>query len=75
MTAATRRTNGFAVAALVFGILWMGGLGSLLAVIFGAVAISQINQSNGGQGGKGMAVAGFVLGIVFLLLTPLVYLG
>lgn len=50
-----RRTNGFAVAALVFGII--GGV--LLAVIFGIVALVQIPKKN--QKGKGLAFAGLVL--------------
>jgi hypothetical protein len=50
-----RGTNGFAVAALVLGLL--GGV--LLSVIFGIVALSQIKKR--GQGGRGMAIAGLVL--------------
>lgn len=56
------RTNGLAVTSLVLGILWVCGLGSILAVIFGHVAMSQINKSNGAQQGKGLAIAGLVLG-------------
>jgi hypothetical protein len=47
------------------GILWLGGLGSLLAVIFGAVAIHQIRISRGRVTGNGLAIAGLVLGLVF----------
>lgn len=61
------RTSGLAVASLVLGILWLCGIGSLLATILGAVALSQISRSNGALTGKGMAVAGLVLGIVGLL--------
>ena len=61
-------TNGFAVASLVLGIIWIYGLGSLLAVIFGAVAISQVRRAEGRQTGEGMAIAGLVLGIVGLVL-------
>lgn len=71
---AQRQTSGFAVASLVLGILWLAGIGSVLAVVFGAIAIRQINQSGGRQSGKGMAVAGLVLGVVFLVLTPILYL-
>jgi hypothetical protein len=72
---AQRRTNGFAIASLVLGIVWLYGIGSVLAVIFGAVALNQIGRSNGTQGGKGMAVAGLVLGIVFLAVAVLFVLG
>lgn len=57
-------TNGFAVAALVLGIVWLGGLGSILALVFGSVAKKQIDRSAGRQGGRGMAIAGVVLGWV-----------
>jgi hypothetical protein len=58
------KTNGLAIAALVLGILWLYWLGSLLAVIFGHVALAQINKSGGLQSGRGMAIAGLVLGWV-----------
>lgn len=60
------RTSGLAVASLVLGILWLWGIGSLLAVIFGATAMSHISKANNQITGKGMAVAGLVLGIVGL---------
>jgi hypothetical protein len=58
------QVSGLAVASLVLGIVWLYGLGSLLAVIFGSIALSQIGRSNGRLGGRGMAIAGLVLGIV-----------
>ena len=57
-------TNGYAIASLVLGIVWMFGLGSILAVIFGFMARRQIDESGGRQGGGGLAVAGIVLGFV-----------
>lgn len=56
------RTNGFAIASLVLGILWLYWVGSILALIFGYVAKNQISQSGGTQSGGGMATAGIVLG-------------
>ena len=58
------RTNGLAIASLVLGITWVWWIGSLLAVIFGVIALKQIEESNGTQTGKGMAIAGLVLGFV-----------
>ena len=58
------KTNGMAVASLVFGILWFAGIGAVLAVIFGFVSRKKIEQSQGSQSGGGLAVAGIVLGIV-----------
>ena len=55
-------TNGFAIASLVLGILWIWWVGSILALIFGYVAVKQIRQRN--ESGTGLAVAGIVLGWV-----------
>lgn len=59
-------TNGYAIASLVLGIVWLAGLGSLLALIFGIMGKNQIDASGGRQTGRGMAVAGIVLGVVGL---------
>jgi len=55
-----RSTNGFAIASLVVGAVWMWWIGSVLAVVFGHVALSQIART--GQTGRAMAIAGLVLG-------------
>jgi hypothetical protein len=55
-------TNGMAIASLVLGILWLYWIGSILALIFGYVAKRQIDESAGRQTGRGMAIAGIVLG-------------
>ncbi len=57
-------TNGMAIASLVLGIVWLAGLGSVLALIFGLKSRKQIDWSGGTQSGRGMATAGIVLGIV-----------
>jgi len=67
-------TNGLAIASMVLGIVWLYGLGSLLAVVFAAVAKSQIKASEGGQKGDGMATAGLVLGIVGLVAVAFIFL-
>jgi len=63
------RVNGMAIAALVCGIaqflLWFfllvpGFIAALLALIFGLAGLAQIKRR--GEGGKGMAVTGIVLG-------------
>jgi hypothetical protein len=68
-TASPRRTNGFAVVSLVTGLLWMWWLGSILAVVFGHVALRQISASGGRQGGRGLAVGGLVLGYLGILVA------
>lgn len=56
--------NGLAVASLVLGILWLMWVGSILALVFGYTAKSQIDRSPQPQGGRGLAIAGIVLGWV-----------
>ncbi len=55
-------TNGMAVASLVFGILWLAWIGSVLALVFGYIGKGQIEDSQGRQEGRGLAIAGIVLG-------------
>jgi hypothetical protein len=64
--AVRQRTNGFAVTALVLGLtsfctLFITGI---LAVIFGNVALGRIARAQGHEKGRGMAIAGIVLGWV-----------
>jgi hypothetical protein len=66
------RTNGLAIASLVCGILPIYWITSILALIFGYVAKSQIDRSQGTQTGRGMAVAGIVLGWVWLAVLALI---
>lgn len=59
-----QKTNGMAIASLVLGILWLSGLGSLLAVIFGHISKKQIRERL--EGGNGLATAGLILGYIGL---------
>ena len=58
------RTNGFSIASLVLGIVWIYWVGSILALVFGYIAKSQIDNSGDTQEGRGLAIAGIVLGWV-----------
>ncbi|MCZ2858857.1 DUF4190 domain-containing protein [Blastococcus sp. VKM Ac-2987] len=49
-----------AIASMVLGILWIYWIGSILALVFGYTAKSQIRER--GESGGGMATAGIVLG-------------
>lgn len=71
--------NGFAIASLVLGILGIVGfpplIPSILALIFGYKGRREIDRSNGAQQGRGLAVAGIILGwvaIVFVLVIGVV---
>jgi hypothetical protein len=61
--------SGMAVASLVLGIVWVLGLGSVLAVIFGFISSRKIKQSQGYTSGTGLATAGIVLGFVGILVA------
>ncbi len=60
----TPKTNGMAIASMVLGIVWIYWIGSILALIFGYMAKKQIDASGETQSGRGMAIAGIVLGWV-----------
>lgn len=64
-------TNGFAVAALVVGIavLCTGIFGGILSIVFGNLALARIDESQGAQKGRGMAITGIVLGWIAVGLT------
>jgi hypothetical protein len=64
-------TNGFAIASLVLGILWIWWLGSILALVFGYVGKNQIDRGGRVQGGRGLAVAGIVLGWIGVAILAL----
>ena len=64
--ATAQPTNGYAIASLALGILWIWGVGSILAIIFGVMAKNQIDQSGGAQQGRGLAIAGIIIGSVTL---------
>jgi Domain of unknown function (DUF4190) len=57
-----RKTNGFAIASLILGALWIYWVGSILALVFGYIGKSQIDKSGDTQDGRGLAIAGIVLG-------------
>lgn len=61
-----QQSNGWSIASLICGLLvCIPGLTSLLAVIFGIAGIKKSAQPQ--VGGRGLAVAGLVLGILGIL--------
>ncbi|MCS6801464.1 MAG: DUF4190 domain-containing protein [Chloroflexota bacterium] len=64
------RRSGLAIASLIFGILAVLTIcnfffiPSIVAVVTGLIARSQINNSGGMLTGSGMATAGIVLGVL-----------
>lgn len=66
----TKKNSGFAIASLVLGAVgFFFGFNVLLgvfAIVFAALAFEQIKREN--KGGKGLAAAGLILGILSTLL-------
>ncbi len=65
-------TSGKAIASLVLGLFFILLPASILAVVFGHLSYSEINRSAGRLKGKGMAIAGLILGYSGVALIPLV---
>jgi hypothetical protein len=65
------RTSGLAIASMVLGIVWVYWIGSILAVIFAHIALSQMGKDETIRG-RGMAIAGLVLGYVGIGLLLLI---
>jgi hypothetical protein len=65
--------SSMAVASLVLGLLGFTIIGAILAIVFGHVAQAQIKQSQGALGGKGLALAGLILG--YLWTVPAIIFG
>ncbi|MBT0565580.1 DUF4190 domain-containing protein [Williamsia sp. CHRR-6] len=73
-------TNTKAILSLVFsvgGLILCCGLGGILGVVFGTMAMNEIDQSQGTQGGRGMANAGRIIGwigIAIVVVALVLYL-
>ena len=69
-------TNGLAISAMVCGIagLLSCAFTSVLAIIFGHIALHQIKRSGNTQSGRGMAITGLVLGYLVIALGVIAYI-
>jgi hypothetical protein len=56
--------DGLAITSFILGVLWFGWLGSILAVILGHIALRNIRRTN--ASGRGLAIAGLILGYIGL---------
>ena len=68
-------TSGYAIASLIcslLGYIGVFGFGPLLGIIFGHLALREIDRSNGMLQGRGIAQAGLILGYIALGLVALV---
>jgi len=55
--------SGLSIATLVTGILWMG----IVPIILGAIDLSRIKNGLSSEKGKGLDIAGIVLGAIAIL--------
>jgi len=76
-----KKTSGLAIASLVLGIFsvllgWIpffGWIFVILAIVFGILALTKINQ--GLFSGRGLAMAGFILGAIGFILAVIVMIA
>src|ERR1041385_2656252 len=66
------QTSGKAIASLVCGLLFFVPMAFVAAVVFGHLAISEIRKSAGRLKGEGLAMAGLVLGYIWVASIPVV---
>ncbi|GAA4775053.1 hypothetical protein GCM10023200_04420 [Actinomycetospora chlora] len=64
-------TSGTAIFALLMSLLWLGGIGSVLGLIFGIIGARECDRT--GQAGHGVATAAALLGFFGLLFSPVLY--
>jgi Domain of unknown function (DUF4190) len=61
----TAQTNGLAIASLVSSIAgFFCGVGYIVGIVLGFIAMNQIDRSGGTQQGRGLALAGVIIGFV-----------
>jgi hypothetical protein len=65
-------TNRLAIWSLVSsGIGILCGIGSIVGIVFGVIALNQIRRTN--EGGRGLAIAGIAVGAVTLVVLIAVF--
>jgi hypothetical protein len=75
---ASGASNGFCVASLVLGIIGIPAFCTfvtpILAIIFGAIGLSQVSKADVQAGGKGMAIAGIICGVIGCIICAMAFL-
>jgi len=64
-------TNGLAVGSFICGLLGI----SAVAIVLGFIARNQINRSGGREGGAGLALAGIILGFIWVAISILIFIA
>jgi len=65
------QTSGKAIASLICGLLFFVPLAFVAAIVFGHLGLSEIRRSAGRLKGEGMAIAGLVLGYMWVVGIPI----
>jgi type IV pilus assembly protein PilA len=71
----TAETSGKAIASLICGFLFFFPPIAIVAVIFGHLALSEIRKSAGHLTGRGLAVAGLVMGYAGVSVIPILIIA
>jgi type IV pilus assembly protein PilA len=66
------QTSGKAITSLACGLFLFAFPLSILAIVFGHLAVSEIRKSAGRLKGEGMAIAGLILGYIGLAAIPVI---
>lgn len=69
---AVSTTSGKAIASLVLGLFPILLIPSILAIVFGHIALSEIKKNGGRLQGRGIAIAGLILGYLEIAFIPIV---
>jgi len=67
-----QQTSGMAIGSLICGLVPFFVLTPIAAIVLGHIALSQIKRSAGRLKGKGMAIAGLVLGYACVAMLPFI---
>jgi hypothetical protein len=67
------KTDGKAIVSLIFGCLFFFFPAALLAIILGHLSLSDIRKSAGRMQGRGLAIAGLVLGYAGVIAIPVLF--
>ena len=64
-----RKTHGMAIASLALAIVWIGGIGSIVAIVLGIISQKKIKKSTNAKGGTSVARAGIIIGVTGLIIA------
>jgi Domain of unknown function (DUF4190) len=64
-----KKSNGLGIAGFILSLIPFYGIGSILGLIFSAIALTQIRKNPEKYKGRGLARAGLIISIVVLALV------